>query len=90
MPTNNTRVLPLTMLAVHRPARIVEVRAGHRLKERLAGLGLVPGNTVEILNDSGGPLLLAVGDARLALGRGMAHKVLVRVSSAVPAEKTRP
>ncbi len=78
MPSDSTTLLPLTMLPLRRPARIVEVRAGRRLKERLAGLGIAPGNTVEVLNDSGGPLLLAVGEARLALGRGMAHKVLVQ------------
>ncbi len=69
--------LPLPMLPPQQPARIIEIRAGHRLKERLAGLGLVPGGTVEVLRDNGGPLLLAIGDTRLALGRGMAHKVLV-------------
>jgi len=81
MPKDNTVPMPLSMLPPHHPARIVEVRAGHRLKERLAGLGLVPGNTVEVLNTSSGPLLLAVGDARLALGRGMAHKVLVQTAT---------
>ena len=70
--------IPLSMWPTQRPARIVDIHAGHRLKERLAGLGLIPGNTVEILQDNGGPLLLAVGDARLALGRGMAHKILVQ------------
>lgn len=78
MPQGNAMTtLPLPMLPPQQPARIIEIRAGHRLKERLAGLGLVPGGTVEILRDNGGPLLLAIGDTRLALGRGMAHKILV-------------
>ena len=74
-------LLPLTMLPPGQPARIVEVRAGRHLKDRLAGLGLLPGNTVKVLRDNGGPLLLAVGETRLALGRGMAHKILVTETS---------
>jgi len=77
MPKDNAAVMPLPMLSLQQPARIVEIRAGHRLKERLNGLGLLPGGEVEILQDNGGPLLLAIGDTRLALGRGMAHKILV-------------
>ena len=72
-----TEALPLTMLPPRQPARIVGIRAGHTLTERLAGLGLVPGAEVWVLRDNGGPLLLAVGETRVALGRGMAHKVLV-------------
>jgi len=72
-----TDAMPLTMLPPHRPARVVSIRAGHTLTERLAGLGLRPGAEVSVLHDNGGPLLLAVGETRVALGRGMAHKVLV-------------
>jgi ferrous iron transport protein A len=57
---------------------IVDVRAGRRLRRRLSCLGLVPGTVVEIVQTLGhGPVILAVGDARLALGRGASHKVLV-------------
>ncbi len=69
--------LPLTMLPPGRPARVVEVRAGRQLRDRLAGMGLVPGRVVRVLRDNGGPLLVAVGETRLAVGRGMAHKILV-------------
>ncbi len=78
--------MPLPMLPEGAQAQIVEVRAGRRLKERLAGLGLHAGAQVRILRDSGGPLLLAIGDTRLALGRGMAHKILVQP---VPTEVSR-
>jgi ferrous iron transport protein A len=57
---------------------IVDVRAGRQLRQRLSCLGLVPGTVVEIVQTLGhGPVILAVGDARLALGRGASHKVLV-------------
>jgi ferrous iron transport protein A len=38
-------------------------------------MGLTPGVTLRVVQDSGGPLLLAVRDARLAIGRGMANRM---------------
>jgi ferrous iron transport protein A len=57
---------------------VVDVRAGRRLRHRLSNLGLVPGTVVEIVQCMGhGPVILAVGNARLALGRGASHRILV-------------
>jgi ferrous iron transport protein A len=48
------------------------------LSQRLAGLGLTVGAMVEVLQNYGrGPLIVAVRDTRIALGRGQADKVLV-------------
>lgn len=70
--------LPLTMVAPGQRVKLVQITAGRRLRHRLTELGLTPGIGLEIIQDQGGPLLLAVRDTRLALGRGMAHKILVR------------
>lgn len=46
---------------------------------RIEDMGLRTGKTVEMLNNGGqGPLLLKVDDARIALGRRMAMKIMVR------------
>jgi ferrous iron transport protein A len=46
---------------------------------RLEDMGLRTGKTVEVLNNKGmGPLLLKMDDARIALGRRMAMKIMVR------------
>jgi Fe2+ transport system protein FeoA len=71
-------ILPLSMIAQGQRIRLVEITAGRRLRRRLTELGLTPGVEIEIVQDQGGPLLLAVRDTRLALGRGMAHKIIVR------------
>ncbi len=69
---------PLSLAPAGEPMTIVDVRAGRRLRHRLSNLGLVPGTVVEIVQCMGcGRVILAVGDARLALGRGASHKVLV-------------
>ncbi len=57
--------------------QLTHIEAGRRLARRLAELGLTPGVTIQVLHVNGGPLLIAVRGARLALGKGMAEKILV-------------
>ncbi len=70
---------PLSGAACDQCVRLVCVEGGHRLRRRLAELGLNPGSELRVLQShGGGPMILAVkGDARMAIGRGMAHKILV-------------
>ena len=68
---------PLTMIGCNCPVKLVKINAGRKLTHRLTELGLTPGVSVEVMQDHGGPLLLAVRNTRLALGRGMASKILV-------------
>ena len=73
---------PLSLAPAGEPMTIIDVRAGRRLRHRLSGLGLIPGAVVEVVQSLGhGPVILAVGNARLALGRGASHKVLVEPAS---------
>lgn len=46
---------------------------------RLEDMGIRPGKTVEMLsNEGGGALLVKVDEARIAMARAMAMKILVR------------
>ena len=76
-PQTATAVLPLTMAAAGQPLRLVEIRAGHELTHRLAELGLTRGVELKVVQDAGGPLLVSVRGSRIAIGRGMAHKLMV-------------
>jgi len=60
---------------------LVAVHGGQRIRQRLADLGLTPGTTLRVVQaDAWGPLIVAFkDDARLALGRGMAHKIEVEL-----------
>jgi ferrous iron transport protein A len=82
----NTPTMPLTMAAPGQPVQIVSVAAGQRAARRLAEMGLIPGSEIEIMQNQGcGPLLLAIRDTRLAIERGIAHKLLVQqVGSQIP------
>ncbi|MGQ9532385.1 MAG: FeoA family protein [Desulfotomaculales bacterium] len=71
-------VLPLTLLSAGQEAVVRQVGGGRGVRLRLAGLGFVPGGRVQVVcNESWGPLVVAVGEGRVALGRGLAQKILV-------------
>jgi ferrous iron transport protein A len=68
---------------------IVTVRAiigGANLRRRLSDMGLHQGASIRVLkNDAHGPLIVAVKEhGRLALGRGMAHHILVTIKNGTP------
>ena len=69
--------LPLSLVSPGQTVRLVKIAAGRQLTHRLTELGLTPGVELTLLQSNGGPLLLAVRDTRLALGAGMAHKIMV-------------
>ncbi|GAB4574398.1 MAG: hypothetical protein Kow0077_20740 [Anaerolineae bacterium] len=70
---------PLCFTHPGETVKIVEIRGGRRLRKRLADLGLNVGMAVRVIQGThGGPMLLAFkGDARLAIGAGIAQKILV-------------
>jgi ferrous iron transport protein A len=60
-------------------ARLVRVEAGRGLNSRLASLGFVPEVELTVVsNGHPGPFVVIVKDVKIALGRGVAHKILVR------------
>lgn len=77
--------IPLTFVTSGTTVKIRAIRGGQRLKQRLNALGLHQGAAVRVIkNDTSGPLIIAVKeDGRLALGRGMAHHILVDAQSAL-------
>jgi DtxR family Mn-dependent transcriptional regulator len=60
-------------------ARLIRIDAGRRLNSRLAALGFVPDAELTVVsNGHPGPFVVVVKDVKMALGRGVAHKILVR------------
>ncbi len=74
-------MLPLAMIAEGEDVQLVNIIGGRVLRKRLADLGLNPGMSLKVVQvDPQGPMILAVKDSRIALGRGMAQKVMVELS----------
>ncbi|MEW6163261.1 MAG: ferrous iron transport protein A [Nitrospirota bacterium] len=72
------RIMPLTMAPPCKEVTLIDVNGGRGIRMRLYSLGLIPGVRLRVLNNNGaGPLMVAVMNLRVALGRGMAHKIMV-------------
>lgn len=68
-------------LKKHRGAHSHHTDPVHRLEHRLRNMGLVRGAPVQVLKSAvSGPLIITIKDTRLALSRGVAAKIMVRVS----------
>ena len=90
MRTASNGLLPLSMVGAGQKVRLVEITAGTKLRRRLTELGLTPGVELQIMQDQGGPLLLCVYNSRLAVGRGMAHKIMVEPIVEQPQTNGKP
>lgn len=69
-------VMPLAMCAPGEKVTIARLVGGRCICSKLSAMGLNIGQEVEILNNSG-PFIIKAKGTRLALGRGLAQKVLV-------------
>ncbi|HIQ10434.1 MAG TPA: ferrous iron transport protein A [Pyrodictium sp.] len=70
-------MVPLSLLPTGSRARIVDIRGGYGFRRKLFEMGLTPDTIVEVLANSRGPILVRVRGTVIAIGRGMAHKILV-------------
>lgn len=71
---------PLTQLTEGQGGILDHIAGGSAVSERLSSMGFVPGVALSMLRRQGsGPVLVMVGSSRIAIGRGMADKVMVSV-----------
>jgi ferrous iron transport protein A len=72
--------MPLTLVKVGQRVHLAAVEAGCGLRGRLLAMGFVPGIEVEVIHKplaAHGPILVRIGNSRVALGWGMAQKIYV-------------
>jgi len=77
---NNSPPLTLTEMAAGEVARVETIEGENTLISRMAAIGFTPGVAVTMVRNSGGrkPLIVTVRDSRIALGRDVANKIIVR------------
>ena len=78
----NPVLLRLNCLPAGRYALVREIQGGQLLSRRLLGLGLRIGSQVEILHHRGRGVVVVSSGNRIALGGGVAEKMLVEPLSA--------
>ena len=72
--------IPLSRAAAGKHVQVISIDAGWGLQRRLADMGLTPGLKVRVVGSKRpGSVVLDVRGSRLALGRGISHKILVKI-----------
>ncbi|NJE25288.1 ferrous iron transport protein A [Thermococcus sp. MV5] len=58
---------------------VVDVQGGHRARQRLLGMGIAPGTKIVVIKSGNpGPYIVGIGNTRLAVGSGIAERIIVR------------
>ena len=78
--------LTLAEMKTGQTGTVVGVLGGHGLIRRLDALGIRPGKKVTKLSSTlfRGPVTLRVNNSRVAVGFGMARKIIVEVDKYLP------
>ena len=70
---------PLNELAIGDTARVIEIHGGKNMTRRLMGLGLKVGSSVTVLHRRGEGVVVGEGGNRIAIGGGVANRVMVQL-----------
>jgi Fur family ferric uptake transcriptional regulator len=85
--SQRTPIMPLAMAKAGERLIITDIMGGVHARDRLASMGLRRGDSLEVINNNGlGRLIVGHGTTRMALGRGMAQKIMVSLPNAKPDE----
>ena len=69
--------MPLTMSKAGDPVTIQKITGKDEVRQHLAELGFVVGETVTIVSEISGNLIIQVKEARIALDKTLAMRIIV-------------
>ncbi|MCG8431439.1 MAG: ferrous iron transport protein B [Candidatus Omnitrophica bacterium] len=79
----------LTTARVHTKLIVVRIDGGHRGAQKLRDMGLLPGERLQVVHNAGhGPVTVLIKGAKVALGHGLAEKILVREEKIMRSRKS--
>ena len=59
---------------------VVRIVGGKGISSHLATMGIYPGVKLKVISSAGfGPLIVAVNETRIGLGRNMARRIFVKI-----------
>jgi len=74
--SDSSRVILLSQSEQNKDYRVVRIIGGSVLQSRLHSMGIVPDEILRVvLKTGGGPIAIAIKGVRIALGRGISHKI---------------
>ncbi len=70
--------LPLALTTAGERVEVTAIAGSQDMRKRLGDLGVIVGKSLQVIQkETGGSMVVAVGETRFALGQGMAAKILV-------------
>ena len=74
----NGFLIPLSEAETGRDVKLITIDAGRGLTSRLVAMGLVPNSVITVVGvGRSGPFTINVKGSKVAIGRGMAQKIMV-------------
>jgi len=79
MPSRN--LITLTRMQTGQSGRVIEIQGGFGVIDRLNALGIIPGKRITKISSmlARGPIAIQVDRVQLAVGYGMAKKIIVQL-----------
>ena len=77
----NEKLVTLRQMRTGQSGIVVQIQGGHGLINRLSALGIRPGQRITKVGSTfmRGPVTIKVGNAQVAIGFGMANKIIVEL-----------
>lgn len=72
--------LPLALINRGEKAKVEEINGGDNFSKKMMEMGFCKGMEIQIISNENGPLIIGLDGTRIALGRGMAQKIMVQMS----------
>lgn len=68
----------LSMVDAGKEVTLMRISGGRGMRAKLYSMGIVPGAAFTVLSrNKGGPVMLRIKDSRMAIGQGIARKIIV-------------
>ncbi len=74
------KIMPLTKLHAGQSGKVIEIEGGQNILSRLNGLNIRIGKEITKISSMlmRGPVTVEVGNSRIAIGYGMAKRIMVK------------
>ena len=78
---SDRKLVTLRQMQSGQSGKVVEIQGGHGLVNRLNALGIRPGKKITKVSSMlmRGPVTIQIGNGRVAIGFGMANKIIVEL-----------
>lgn len=70
-------MMPLTLAPIGKEVQILKVSGKSEIRLHLEDLGFVVGGRVKVISELGGNLIVNVKEARIAISKEMAQKIMI-------------